>query len=259
MNNQLQIFNNSQFGEVRVAGTSEQPMFCLVDVCKALGIQNPSRVATEVLDDDLRQTYPIVDTLGREQSATFVNEGGLYAVVLRSERPEAKEFRKWVTSVVLPSIRKHGAYLTPDTVEKLLDDPDTVIQLLTNIKQERAKRMEVEKQVAHLIPKAALMDKVMDSDQKIDIGQAAKILQLPFGRNTLFNKLREKGVFFKNRNEPKQEHIDRGYFELKEKWIDRHNHDGFMVVKVLVTQKGLDYIARLFEVIPTAKTLARLT
>lgn len=103
------------------------------------------------------------------------------------------------------------------------------------------------------------MDKILDTDQKIDIGQAAKILQLPFGRNSLFSKLREKGIFFTNRNEPKQKYIDSGYFELKEKWIDRENHDGFMVVKVLVTQKGLDFIARLFGVITSQKKLAKIT
>lgn len=91
------------------------------------------------------------------------------------------------------------------------------------------------------------MDKIIDSGEKIDIGQAAKILGLSYGRNTLFKKLRELGVFFKNRNEPKQEYVDRKYFELKEQWIERNNHDGFMVMKVLVTQKGLDFINRILD------------
>lgn len=103
-----------------------------------------------------------------------------------------------------------------------------------------------------------MMDRVLDTDQKIDVGQAAKILNLPFGRNTLFQKLREKGVFFINRNEPKQEYINRGYFELKEKFIERNNHDGFTVIKVLVTQKGLDFIAKLFEVVPSVKRQASI-
>ena len=117
----------------------------------------------------------------------------------------------------------------------------------------------VKKEVARLKPKADLMDKVLDADQRIDVGQAAKILQLPFDRNTLFAELRKKGVFFSNRNEPKQEYIKRGYFELKEKWIERDNHDGFVVVKVLVTQRGLDFIARLFEVVPAQSKLVRIT
>lgn len=92
--------------------------------------------------------------------------------------------------------------------------------------------------------------------QKIDVGQAAKILNLPFGRNTLFQRLRERGIFFCNRNEPKQEYINRGYFELKEKLIDRNNHESFTVIKVLVTQKGLDFLARQFEVVQTPKKMA---
>jgi phage antirepressor YoqD-like protein len=135
-------------------------------------------------------------------------------------------------------------------------DPDTVLMLAQNWKEERQKRLEAEKQVSILKPKADFMNKVMDCDQKIDIGQDAKILGLPFGRNTLFIRLREKGIFFKNRNEPKQEYIERGHFELKEKWIDREHHDGFMVVKVLVTQRGLDFLAKLFEVVPKRRELA---
>lgn len=140
----------------------------------------------------------------------------------------------------------------------MIEDPDFAIKLLTSIKEERTKRLEAEKKVQTLIPKAELMDRVLDTDQKIDVGQAAKILNLPFGRNTLFQKLREKGVFFINRNEPKQEYINRGYFELKEKFIERNNHDGFTVIKVLVTQKGLDFIAKLFEVVPSVKRQASI-
>lgn len=93
------------------------------------------------------------------------------------------------------------------------------------------------------------MDKVMDTDDKIDIGQAAKILKLPFGRNIMFSKLRKNGIFFKNKNEPKQEYIAREYFELKEKFIERNDHPGFVVIKVLVTQKGLDFLSKLFGVV----------
>lgn len=113
-----------------------------------------------------------------------------------------------------------------------------------------------DKQIAFLQPKAELMDKVLDAEEKIDIGQASKILELPFGRNTMFKKLREKGIFFKNRNEPKQEYIKRQYFVLKEKYIARNNHDGFVVVKVLVTQKGLEYLSNVFNAIESSKKLA---
>nr|DAR07301.1 MAG TPA: KilAC domain protein [Caudoviricetes sp.] len=203
-------------------------------------------------------TQPLL-TAGGIQQANFVNEDGLYDAILDSRKQEAKQFRKWVTSEILPSIRKTGGYLITsedDTPEIIMARAILVAQETIKKKDEKLKQLEHRNSI--LEPKAELMDKVMDTDQKIDIGQAAKILQLPFGRNTLFQKLREKGVFFSNRNESKQEYIKRGYFELKEKWIDRDNHDGFMVVKVLVTQKGLDFIAKLFEIVKVTKQVARI-
>ena len=106
--NDIQIFNNPQFGQVRTAGTSEEPLFCLVDIAKALDLI-PSKVIQR-LEDDVLSKYPITDSLGRTQMANFVNEDGLYDVILDSRKPEAKAFRKWVTSEVLPSIRKTGQY-----------------------------------------------------------------------------------------------------------------------------------------------------
>lgn len=144
--------------------------------------------------------------------------------------------------------------------EKLIDfsNPSTVLQLAQNWADEQQRRIAAERQVKILAPKAELMDMVLDADEQIDIGQAAKILELPFGRNTLFQKLREKGIFFKNRNEPKQEYVERKYFSLKEKYIERNNHDGFVVIKVLVTQKGLEFLANLFGGSQSSKTLAKV-
>lgn len=254
--NEIQLFKNDRFGEVRVSGTSEEPLFCLADVCKAIGIANPRNVKDRLEEDDVRQVDTI-DNLGRTQQVNYVTESGMYDVIIRSDSENAKPFRKWVTSEVLPSIRKSGGYLSAkedDTPEMIM--ARAILVANDTITRQKKQLEQAHKKISMLAPKAEFMDKVMDTDQKIDIGQAAKILQLPFGRNTLFKKLKEKGVFFANRNEPKQEYIKRGYFELKEKWIDRDNHDGFMVVKVLVTQKGLDFIAKLFEVIKQPKQMA---
>lgn len=117
---------------------------------------------------------------------------------------------------------------------------------------------KAQREIKALEQKTELMDRVLDADEKIDIGQAAKILELPFGRNTLFQQLRDKGVFFKNRNEPKQEYVKRGYFVLKEKFIERNNHDGFVIVKVLVTQRGLEFISQLFNAVTGQKKLAMM-
>ena len=238
--NDIQLFKNERFGEVRVAGTSEEPLFCLADICKAVELQNPSSVKSRLDEEDLQivdlhALNPNTQIIGNSM-ATFVNETGFYEVLLFSSSPKVKQFRRWITKEVLRAILVANETIT----------------------RQKKQIEEAKKQISVLSPKAELMDRVMDTDQKIDIGQAAKILQLPFGRNTLFKKLKEKGVFFTNRNEPKQEYIKRGYFELKEKWIDRDNHDGFMVVKVLVTQKGLDFIAKIFDVVKHPKQMAMI-
>ena len=142
MSNKIQIFNNPQFGSIRTAGTPEHPLFCLTDVCSILGLKQGH--VRERLEDGVVSTEPIRDTLGREQLANFVNEDGLYDVILDSRKPEAKAFRKWVTSEVLPTIRKHGAYMTNDAIERALTEPDFLIQLATSIKEERSKRLAVE-------------------------------------------------------------------------------------------------------------------
>lgn len=252
--NNIQIFNNEQFGRVRVIMSNDEPVFVAKDVCKILGISK-YRDALNRLDQDERCTVR-VDTLGGEQEMGALTENGLYTLIIRSDKQEAKPFRKWVTAEVLPSIRKTGGYMAAkesDTPEMIM--ARAVLVANDTIARQKQQLEQAHKQVAMLTPKAELMDKVLDTDQKIDVGQAAKILNLPFGRNTLFLKLRQRGIFFCNRNEPKQEYINRGYFELKEKLIDRNNHESFTVIKVLVTQKGLDFIARLFEVVPSPKKM----
>ena len=143
---EIKIFQNGQFGQIRIVTSDNgEPLFCLTDVCTAIGIKDISRCASR-LDDDLRQTHPIQDRLGRTQQATFVTESGLYDVIIRSDSEKAKPFRKWVTNEVLPSIRKHGAYMTNETLEKTLTDPDYLIKLATVLKEERQKRLEAEVQ-----------------------------------------------------------------------------------------------------------------
>lgn len=132
-------------------------------------------------------------------------------------------------------------------------------QLAEWVLQQEEELEKLRKENKSLTPKAELMDKVLDTDTNIDIGQVAKILELPFGRNTLFKKLREKRVFFKGKNEPIQEYIERGYFKLKEKLIERNNHENFTVIKILVTQKGLEFIAKLFQAEPSSKSLAKIS
>lgn len=261
MANQIQVFNNPQFGEIRTAGTADDPRFCLSDVCNALGLT--AKIVNQRLSKEVVSKYPL-ETTGGTQQALFVNEDGLYDVILDSRKPEAKAFRKWVTSEVLPSIRKTGGYIATTSTMTDTEIMAKAILLANNtIEQRNARIKELEdtneKQtstIARLQPKAEFADVAFKAEGKVDIGQAAKILGLPFGRNTLFKKLKEKGVFFGSRNEPKQRYIDAGYFELSQlPPIKRDYHPDLIVMKCTCTQKGLAYINHLFGGNPTQPSL----
>ena len=141
MNNKLQIFNNVEFGEVRTLQINNEPWFVAKDVCNILDIKNPT-MSLQNLDEDERTKF----NLGRQGETNLINESGLYALIVRSRKAEAKKFRKWITSEVLPTIRKHGAYMTDEVLEKTLEDPDYMIGLLTKLKEEKNLRLKVEKE-----------------------------------------------------------------------------------------------------------------
>jgi phage antirepressor YoqD-like protein len=181
------------------------------------------------------------------------------------------DFYLWCNDRI-KELLKYGMTATQPTLEQMINNPDLVISLATQLKNEREEKARLQAQaeqqqkiieqkdakIAKIQPKADFADKAFAMEGKCDIGQAAKILGLPFGRNTLFKKLRELGVFFANRNEPKQKYIDAGYFEMKEKPVPRENHPGFIVMVVLCTQKGLAYINHLFGGKPSDGKLARI-
>lgn len=138
----LQAFNFEGFA-VRVIERDGEPWFVLADVCVVLELGSPHNVVRRLHEDD-RDTIPVTDRLGRSKTVSIINESGLYDVILDSRKPQAKAFRRWVTSEVLPAIHKHGGYLTPEKVEEALLNPDTLIRLATDLKEERTKRQELE-------------------------------------------------------------------------------------------------------------------
>ena len=249
MENEIQIFNNPNFGEVRVAGTSDEPLFCLADVCKILDIK---QFRKERLTDDVISNQPIIDSLGREQQALFVNEDGLYDVILDSRKPEAKQFRKWITSEVLPSIRKHGVYMTDNTIERALTSPDFLILLATELKNEKTKSSVLEEQNKAAQPKVLFADAVATSQRSCLIGELAKILQqngIKIGQNRMFEWLRNNHYLCKHGeyyNQPTQHAMELGLFEIKKTTITKP--DGAVLVSTTpkVTGKGQIYFVNKF-------------
>lgn len=207
MNTDLQIFTNDQFGNVRVVDVDGDPWFVATDVCKAFGVAN-SRNVTERLTDDERGVSN-VDTLGGTQRMTIVNEAGLYHMLFTMEPNNARgiddaavkmriealnQFKRWITHEVIPAIRKHGGYLTPDKLEEALMNPDVLIRLATDLKAERKLRIAAQQENAALLPKAEFYDAVADSTSTIEMATVAKVLNLGIGRTKLFEILRENKI-----------------------------------------------------------------
>lgn len=173
--NAVQIFENPQFGNVRVVmSENNQPLFCLADVAKALEIKNVSDLKSRLNQKGVAITD--TPTKGGIQPMTYVNEGNVYKCVFQSRKPDAEKFQDWVCEEVLPSIRKHGMYATELTIDKLLDDPDFAIQALQNLKAERQKRLEAEAKVKESAPAVHFTESVTCSNTYILIRDLAKLL-----------------------------------------------------------------------------------
>lgn len=253
------IFNFNNI-DVRVLITDKnEPYFVAKDVCNVLGYTKSTSSVIETHCKAEGCTKTVLPSKGGNQETILINEGNLYRLILKSKKPEAEKFESWVCDEVLPSIRKQGIYATNSTIDNIINNPEFGIQLLESLKNERAEKERLQKQLKHNEIKINFVDRIIASDDMIDIGQCAKVLELPFGRNTLFKQLREKGIFFKNKNEPKQAFIERGYFKLKEAFIETNTHGTISVIKVLVTQRGLGYLSTLFESVPSPKKLKKIT
>ena len=173
--NKIQLFNNDEFGEIRIIEVDGEPWFVGKDVATALGYNNPRDAFKKHIDEEDKGVAKC-DTLGGTQETTIINESGLYSLVLSSKLPTAKKFKRWVTSEVLPTIRKHGMYASVDTVEKMLADPDAAIRILNEIKAEREKRKELESKIEQDKPKVEWADRCLESNTTLKIGEYAKLI-----------------------------------------------------------------------------------
>lgn len=251
--NELQVFENNQFGQVRAIMKDGEPWFVAADVCKALGLEQVSR-AMDRLDEDerglLKVTHPQSPT--KTQEVNGVNESGLYHLVLCSTKPEARAFKRWVTHEVIPSIRKHGMYATPTTIEQMIADPANAIKVFSALKQERERRKELEATVEHNAPKVLFADAVAASHTSILIGDLAKLIRqngVEVGQNRLFQWLRDNGYLCstgERYNLPTQKSMELKLFEVKETTIS--NPDGSIRITrtTKVTGKGQAYFVNKF-------------
>lgn len=239
--NELQIFNSSEFGQIRTITKDNEPMFCLVDVCRILEIKNARDCKNRLKQDGVVCT-DIIDGLGRTQMANFINESNLYKLIFQSRKDSAERFTDWVTSEVIPSIRKSGGYIAGQ--EEMSDAELMAKALLVAQRQieERNKQIEVMK------PKAEFFDAVTDSKTAFSMNEVAKVLDYKgIGRNKLFEFLREQKILDRY-NVPYQRYVDCGWFRVIEQ---RYMKDGEPVVttKTLVYQKGVDAIRRKLQVV----------
>lgn len=247
MANELQIFNFNG-NNIRVIDKDGQPWWIAKDVCEILELSNPT-VAIAELEEDERAKY----SLGRQGEANIINEPGLYSLVLRSRKPEAKAFKRWITHEVIPAIRKHGGYLTPQKVEEVLLNPDTIIRLATDLKAERERRLELEAENVRNAPKVLFADSVAASHTDILIGDLAKLLRqngIEIGQKRLFEWLRENGYLIKQRglswNMPTQKAMESRLFRVKETTINKPDGSVQISKTTKVTGKGQIYFVEKF-------------
>lgn len=252
MDNKLQIFKNDEFGEIRSVEINGEIYFVAADVCRILEIQNASDTVAKVLDEDEKGIENIY-TVGGLQKMLVVNEAGLYRLIFKSRKPDAKKFQRWIYHEVIPAIRKHGAYMTPATIEEIANNPDLLIQLGQNLKLEREKRIAAEKTIEEQKPKVLFADAVETSNTSILIGELAKLLKqngVDIGQNRLFDWLRDNGYLIKAKrsdwNMPTQSAMDMKLFEVKERVIN--NPDGSVLTTrtTKVTGKGQTYFFNKF-------------
>lgn len=252
--NELKIFQNSEFGEIRTVTKNNEPWFVAIDVCNALELSNPTVVVGR-LDEDERTKF----NLGRQGMTNIVSEYGLYNLILASRKKEAKKFKRWITHDVIPTIRKHGAYMTSEVIEKTLSDPDYLIRLATNLKEEKAKRALAEAQIERDKPKVLFADTVSASNKSCLVGELAKLISQEairrgeiskkIGQNNLFAWMRSNGYLCKSgerKNQPLQHYVEQGLFELKKGSYVDSNGSNITTTTTKVTGKGQIYFVNKF-------------
>lgn len=255
--NDIQIFNNSEFGAIRTAQINGDVYFVGKDVAEILGYTNPQKAIRDHVDDDDKTVNDSFRVNGT--AVVLINESGLYSLILSSKLPKAKEFKHWVTGEILPTIRKHGAYMTEQTLEQALTSPDFLIQLATQLKEEKEKSAQLETTVnkqnellERSKPLVCFANCVKTAETSILVGELAKLLKqngINIGQKRLFEWLRNNGYLIKSgsdKNMPTQYSMERGWFEIKETVISHSDGHTSISKTPKITGRGQIYFINKF-------------
>lgn len=248
---EMQIFENQEFGAVRTVELDGEPWLVGKDVAQALGYSNPRKALADHVDEEDKGVTKC-DTLGGVQEMTIINESGLYSLVLSSKLPGAKKFRRWVTAEVLPAVRKHGAYMTPHTLEQALLSPDFLLRLAQRLKEEQEGRRVAERDRALLArelavqqPKIDYFNELVERNLLLSLRETAKLLSV--GEKAFIRWLLENRYLFRGKSGkllPYATRPNNECFEVKE-WFDRETGKGG--VQTLVTPRGRETFRLLLE------------
>ena len=248
--NAIKMFEHEAFGSVRAVERNGLPWFVAKDVCDCLDIRTND--AANSLDED-EKGYESVVSLGGVQQSLIISEPGLYSLILRSRKPEAKAFKRWITHEVIPSIRRYGVYATPQTVEAMLGDPDTTIKILTALKDERAQRQALEARAEADRPKVIFAESIEVARTSILVGEMAKLIKQAtghdIGQNRFFEWLRDNGYLHKSgsqRNMPTQRSMDAEWMEVKEGTRIGSSGECHITRTTKITGRGQVYFINLF-------------
>lgn len=243
MKNLPQIFTNPKFGEIRTIEIEGKVHFVASDIAKALGYTNPSKAISDHCKGVTKRYIP---TNGGNQEMNVIPEGDIYRLAAKSELPGAEEFEGWIFDEVLPTVQKHGAYMTPATIEEALTNPDFIIQLATRLKEEQAAKKQLQEQIVKDRPYTNFAKAIEHSTDSITLGEFAKVLNnngISIGRNRFFDWLRDNRYLIqggKEKNKPQQRYIEQGLFQVKESVIHAINGD-LIRTTTLITGKGQLY------------------
>ena len=247
----LQIFNFEEL-PVRTLTVNEEPFFVGKDVAEILGYSNTRDALYRHVDGEDKDVVKL-DTLGGKQSQTIINESGLYSLIFSSKLESAKRFKRWVTSEVLPAIRKHGLYATDNVIKNTLNNPDYIINVLTEYKKEKEHNLVLEQQVKENKPKVLFADSVAGSDNSILVGELAKLLKqngVDVGQNRLFKWLRNNGYLIKKSGEsynlPTQQSMDLEILDIQQRVINNPDGSSKITRTPKVTGKGQQYFINKF-------------